>query len=244
MSTINLIPQDYLRQRMQRRVNFVSVILLAVVISGVIGAATVTDRSKNHTQDVRDRIQDEYGQAAKLIRQMQVLEARKAMMLDKAQLTAALVERVPRSTLLAIITNARPKGTSLLKVNLNTRVAKETIPGAGRLSPTGTTVLSGESRSNTAPRTNLVVDLAITGLAHSDADVAKFIANLAGNRLVETVDLTFSQEKIIDAAVVRQFQIRFTLRDDADAIDIAGKLPLKPKKPPAAKAVKTEEAAI
>lgn len=225
MSTINLLPKDYLRRRMQRRVNVVSVILLAIVISGVVGAASVTDRSKSYTQQVRDRIQEEYEQAAQLIRQMQTLEARKAMMMRKAKLTAALVERVPRSTLLAIITNARPKGTSLLKVDLVTRVVKDDSPPAGRLGPTGNTVLSTESRNRTGRKGKVVVDLAITGLAYSDADVAKFIANLASNRLVKTVDLSFSQEKAVKGVMVRQFQIRFRLRDNADAIDIAGKQP-------------------
>ena len=55
MSTINLLPGDYLRQRRGRRVNLVFLVLFSVVVSSVFGAYVVTSRSKNHTLEVRDR---------------------------------------------------------------------------------------------------------------------------------------------------------------------------------------------
>ena len=228
MSTINLLPANYVRQRMQRRVNSVCLALFVVVVSSVICAHLVTDRSKRHTLEVRDRVDAEYAEATKLIQRMQRLEAQKAMMLHKAELTASLVERVPRSTLLAIIANARPTSTSLLNVELTSRRIEKKEPTV-RPSATGNSVLSVVSRAQALQGSRVLVELVVTGLAATDAEVAKFIANLARNRLIETVDLAYSQERLVGKArtKVREFQISLKLKDGADAIDIAKEISAK-----------------
>lgn len=227
MSTINLLPDDYLKRRGQRRSNVVCFGLFAVVVSAVIGANVVTSRSETHTLERRDRVYAEYAKAAKLIEHMQALQTQKALMLKQAELTAALVERMPRSTVLGVISTSCPKGISFDEMTLVCQVAKDKDAATksdgrrrrgSRLSTVSRTV-------GKAPK--IEVKMMITGLAETDSQVARFIANLAGCRpLVKDVSLVFSQEKIVgkeegaEGVAVREFEIRLRLDPEADALDM------------------------
>jgi Tfp pilus assembly protein PilN len=219
MSTINLLPDDYLKQRVQHRISLVCVVLFVVVVITVLGAYAVTERTRARTLQVRDRVNLEYEEATRMIHEMQTLEAQKHMMMTKARLTASLVERVPRSTVLALITNARPEGTSLTEVDLKTKRLRKRTP-AEASGPVGTgSTLTTQPKIELAGQVPIEVNITVKGLAGTDAEVARFIANLARNPLISAVDLSFSKEKVIDEAVVREFQIDLCLRQDVDAID-------------------------
>ncbi len=214
MSTINLLPDDYIRRRADRRTNIICVVLFTMVVGAVIGAHTVTDRSYVHTLEVQQRVDSEYATATELIQQMQQLEAQKSQMLDKANKTSSLVELVPRSVVLGVLTNARPPGTGLLEVRLETtrvdavKVKKMTLTGERR------------GQGANARTTSALVKVKVMGLAPNDAKVAKYIANLARNRLIDSVDLAFSQEKHMGEVAIREFQFNLVLRNDVDAVDV------------------------
>lgn len=221
MSIINLLPDDYLRRRSQRRSNIVCMVLFAVVVSGVIGANAVTSRSERHTLEIRDRVNDEYTKATMLIQHMQSLETQKAVMLEKARLTASLVERMPRSTVLAIVATACPKGVSLAEINL---LCKPPKAASAAPSPHGRRRGARLTTSTRKPGNSgsVEVSMTIAGLAETDTQVAKFIANLAASRpLITDVNLVFSQEKLIDKKVlVREFEVRLQLAPEADAMEM------------------------
>ncbi|MCD6365740.1 MAG: hypothetical protein J7M14_07680, partial [Planctomycetes bacterium] len=177
MSTINLLPDDYIKRRLQSRANIVCLGLFVVIIVAIICAYWVTSASVRRTVEVRDRINAKYIEATRLIEQMQQLEAQKSLMLQKAQATALLVERVPRSVLLAVITNARPDNTSLLQISLTT--TKQNSPAKGQLTTDAKSVLTTQSREEAATAAARIVEMTISGLTTTDANVAKFMANLA-----------------------------------------------------------------
>jgi len=216
MSTINLLPKDYVESRIRRRANVMCLILFAIVLSAVLAAAVVSEQSSRHTQAVRDRIDASYADAAKFLAQMQTLEIQRSQMLHKAEVTTSLVERVPRSTLLAVVTAALPSTCSLEKVTLDTqRVIVREEPAA----PAGKgTKLTTDSRQ-TAKNQSTQVVMEVTGRAFTDVDVARFIANLLRCPLMTSVDLVYSEEKTFDKTAVRQFQVRLELKPNADAID-------------------------
>ncbi len=218
MSTINLLPENYLQRRFQSRANVICLILFVVVISGVICAAAVSKRSTARTLAIRDRVNASYAEAAKLISQMHKLEAQKVEMLRKAELTASLVERVPRSTLLAVVTNALPDGASLQTLGLQTqRLIKRAEPAeSGK--QTGSK-LKTKPRKTPSASDQTTVSLEITGLAATDVQVARFIANLARNPLTASVDLVYSEQKMVKDVTVREFQIRTVLKGQVDAIE-------------------------
>lgn len=224
MSTINLLPENYLHHRRQHRTNVICMALFVVMIGAVFCASVVSKRSLTHTLAVRNRVNTSYTEAAKLISQMHELEAQKINMLRKAELTASLVERVPRSTLLAIITNALPDGASLKALDLQTqRIIRRTEPVADANDSdkqTGTK-LTTEPRKSPTVSAETMVSVEITGLATTDVQVARFIANLARNPLMASVDLGYSEQKKVKDVTVREFQIKTVLKGNVDAIEFA-----------------------
>ena len=114
MTLINLLPEDYIRRKRAQRSNRLCLVLFVVVMAGVLAAAVVSQRCRDNTQSVLDRVDSEYLQATSMMTELGQLQAQKQMMLEKAKSTSALLERVPRSYLLAEITNSLPAGVSLL----------------------------------------------------------------------------------------------------------------------------------
>jgi Tfp pilus assembly protein PilN len=217
MSTINLLPEDYVRRSARRRANVMCLVLFAISMAAVVTAALVSERSSRHTRQVRDQVDDAYTYAARQIQQMQQLEARKQSMLAKAEAISSLLERVPRSHLLGVIANAMPENTSLTRLDLDTKrlVVAAPAPAAGKSEASKFDALSAARSAKALPS---VVTLELTGLAGTDVEVARLIANLARNPLIAAVDLIYSQEKIIDKQPVREFQVHLELRTGADAL--------------------------
>jgi len=219
MSTVNLLPDDYTSMRAQRRANAFISGLFAVVMAGVLTAAAVSQQSNMHTVEAGERTNKSYEEAAKLIGQVRQLEVKRSEMLTKAEHSALLVEKVPRSYLLALVTNALPKGASITRFELVTRqvqAEENRTPAPGKGVRKGKPAQPSSGTSQERPETK--VEAQITGLAATDVEVAKLIANLARSVLMDSVDLVYSQEKLMDEVAVREFQIKVVLRPDADVI--------------------------
>lgn len=230
MSMINLLPKDHLERGARRRSTLLCVVLFGVVMAGVAGAALVSRRSGRHTLEVRNRVNASYARAAELIAQMQRLQATKRAMCKKAETTAGLVERVPRSTLLAIVANALPEGASLTKFTLTTKVTRPVETDASRASKKkrkstkkGTKYDAAKQKAPLAPPAT--VEMVVTGLAHTDLQVARFMAELIRNKLLTSVDLVVSQEKLVNKVPVREFEVKMQLRPGADAIEVLAQPP-------------------
>ena len=219
MSSVNLLPEDYIAWRKQKRASLLCAVLFAVVMIGVLSAAVVSQQSRQHTREVRDRVDQAYQDAQKLITQLQQLESWRGQMLKKAVLTASLQETVLRSYLLATVTKALPPGGSILKFEL---IAKHTkILRSPKGANTRYRRSSAKRGSRAEQLTRLETTITVTGLAGTDVEVAKFIAAMARERLMASVDLVYSQEKEIDKVIVREFQVTMRLRPDAQFIQMA-----------------------
>jgi Tfp pilus assembly protein PilN len=214
MSTINLLPEDYLQRRRQHRGNMICTVLFGVVIVSICAAAVVREQSNRRTREVCDRMSAAYADAAKLIDEVRQLEKQKANMLDKAKRSAALMERMPRSYLLAMLTNALPEGASLKSVRMVIQVVGE---GEGDKSKTKAAAVKAPAAQK-APQ--LAMALSITGKATTDVQVARFIALLAAHPLTDVVDLSYSKEsRDLQDKGTREFQLSVILKPDADVLD-------------------------
>jgi len=215
MSTINLLPAEYLQRRFQHRANVIC-LLLFVLVAGTIGAAAlVSEEHGRNTRKVCARINAQYSDAARLIDEMHRLEVQKQTMLRKAELSAALMERLPRSCTLAAVVNALPDGAALTSLAMKTVLSQAPAPAARSKHEK---LKSGAIQAATPPAT--VVTMVLNGVAATDVEVARFIANLAQNPMTEQVDLVFSQEtRTKETGLVRQFQLTVRLKPNADALD-------------------------
>lgn len=223
MSIINLLPEDYIQGRLRWRANVLCLVLFATVITAVVGTAMFSRHSARHTEEVDQRVQKDYEDAAKLIQQMHQLENEKQRLHQKALSAIPLMERVPRSSLLAVVTNSLPKHASLIRFDMETQ-KKESESQSGSAGAKKATKFAKVSSDRLTSSSQAAVTVKITGLASTDVEVARFIANMARNPLMKSVDLVYSQEKLLDKndPLVREFQVKAELQQDVDAINIVG----------------------
>lgn len=216
MSLVNLLPEDYVARRAQKRANRLCALLFGVVMTGVVAAAVVSEQGHRRTRQVCDRVNLSYADAAKLIRQMQELEATKQEMLKKAKLTAGLLERVPRSYILATITNALPDGGSLTQFELTTK-RRRAPDASGKKKPKSRyDVAAAKHKATPTKLTKVETTIIITGLAGTDVEVGQFIATMDRCPLIEDVVLVYTEEKKVKDTLARKFQVILYLKDDAD----------------------------
>ncbi len=216
MSTINLLPDDYIQRSCQRRANVMCLILFAVTMIAVVAAVVISERRTSGTRLLADQVDTAYEHALADIAKMREMEARRQDMLVKASAASALLERVPRSHLLGIIANALPNNTSIYKLELDT---KRILAAPAATAKPAANKFEAIATAREAQSAGTVVAMEMLGLAGTDVEVARLITNLARNPLIASVDLVYSQERLIEKTPVREFQVHLELKSNADALD-------------------------
>lgn len=223
----SFLPEDYVQQKAEQRVNLISVTLFCVVMFGVVAAFFVTNREWATVKQQQAEINREYAREAEKIEQLKELESQKAEMLQQAEITTALLERVPRSVLLAELINRMPARMTLTELNLTSRRIREQPPPQPAASNQPRSLSSaGRGRRQSAQKNEppptpapprYEFSLQIIGLASTDSDVADYHAALMRCPLLERVELIFSGATVVDSVPMRRFRIETTIRSDADA---------------------------
>ncbi len=224
MSNASFLPEDYLAQKAERRTNIICLSLFGVVMGVVFLLFLFTNRQLSSVKADQDQINVRYQQAALQIRELNELEEQKEQMLEKADLAAALVERVPRSILLAELINRMPDRLGLLEMELKSDKLRNAPPppdpkATGRLKNKPARAQTREEADKAvaevqAPRYQ--VALSLVGIAPSDVEVARYMAQLNAYTLLEEVTLEYSEESDFDGRLMREFRINMNLDPDAD----------------------------
>jgi Tfp pilus assembly protein PilN len=235
---LSFLPDDYLERKARRRTNAICAILFLIVISSIGGAFTVTERSMREIDQQYAAVEQQYTDAAKRIDQVQQMQEKQRTMAHQAELTASLLEKVPRSFLLAELTNGMPEGVSLLDFQLDAKVVTNvTAPQAKTAFELRKAEAGGPTNAVTAlasaqPRI-YDVSMKATGLAQTDVQVAQFISRLNSSKLLKDVNLIFTdefepnKEKNKDSTNLRKFAIEMTLNPDAKVDVDAAQVRLK-----------------
>lgn len=222
----SFLPEDYLQRRAERRTNAVALSLFSIVTVVVVGAFLVTNRQWHDVKRYQEAINVRYAQAAKDIEQLKTLEEQKKALLQKAELTTALIERVPKTVLLAELTNRMPTDVTLLELELkSTRIkdapkveAKEEKKGKKAAAGKAARTAKGEDQEVkavvTAPR--FQSKLAITGVTGSHNSVAEYVTALQSCGLITSVELKFSEKAVIEDQEMNRFRIEAELKAEAD----------------------------
>lgn len=215
MVSLNFVPDDYVQNNESRRVNILCVVLVLVVagaLSAVFGVIKVRQRA-SAGQEVL--VYAEMNQMQQSLVQFEQLQIQRENMMKSALTIADLLESVPRSIVLAQLTNALPLGASLTTVDIIQKEASH---------KTGTQAKShykaAKTKQDTGPvheskEKNLITEVTITGLAASDLQVASYIKNLEESVLLDQVVLIESKEHEIENEVFRQFQLEAKLMREA-----------------------------
>ncbi len=225
---LSFLPDDYLERKAQRRTNAICATLFLVVMVAIGSAFTFTERSMRDAEKEHNTVERKFTEAAKRIEQVQQMQEKQRTMAMQAELTASLLEKVPRSFLLAEITNAMPPGVTLLDLSLESRRQAPPTSGGNKSTFESKKSATADAKKKAAAAAQSEariydVSVKVTGIASTDVQVAQFITRLNQSTLVRDVNLVVSEEFKGEDGPVRKFQIEMMVNPHADVASLAEK---------------------
>jgi hypothetical protein len=222
MANINFVPDDYVQSNESRRTNLVYLILFAVVMTALGGSFVAIKLRQRACSTNEQLVNERMAEIREVINQFEQLQAKRREMMKTALTTAELLEPVPRSVLLASLTNSLPSGVSLVELEL---IQKQPRKSSRTVSITRSSKYQAAQSENATARENfeqeeenpeklLETHISIGGTAPSDLQVASYIERLSGTSLLDRVALVESKECKIEDNTFRQFKLTAMLRKD------------------------------
>jgi Tfp pilus assembly protein PilN len=214
MVNINFVPDDYIQNNESRRTNLIYLILLVVVMAALGGSFITIKVRQRACRAKEELVNTRMTKMNQAIQQFDELQVKKRAMMKTALTTAELLEPVPRSILLASLTNNLPSGVSLVNLTLLQKEPKN------KNQPTVSSKYQAAQSDNTtgqsklSPEQMLDTFIEIEGMAPSDLQVASYIERLSNSTLMHNVALVESKEHKIDESTFRQFKLTAMLKND------------------------------
>ncbi len=218
------------------RANLLMLTLFSVVLAAVLGAFVVTNQKWNRLRDRQASVDEQFIEAAKQIEELKKLESHRASMMEKAEITAALIEKVPRWALLAEIALRMKDDMMLSDVQLKSKRLDPPVtpkaPPPPVKSLAGKSAAAGKQAAN-APKTDekpkvsapkFDYTLTIKGAAKRNNDIADFLTSLKDSPVLTRVELTFIREQKRSDQELREFEITAVVRADAPGQALADSL--------------------
>jgi Tfp pilus assembly protein PilN len=213
MANINFVPDDYVQSNESRRANLMCLVLFSVVMAALAGSFMTIKMRQRACHAEESLVNAKMAKMQESIKKFEELQTRRKEMMRTALTTAELIEPIPRSVVLASLTNNLPAGVSLTKLNL---VQKEPPRTASDKSTKNRyQAAQGQGGSESEARVSgeklLVTHMEIEGMAPSDLQVSAYMERLDSSVLVSNVALVESQEKKVEETTFRNFKLTATL---------------------------------
>ena len=190
------------------------------MVTGVAGAVLVTEQRRKNLDQRAQQVSNQVAQAEQSLKQLEAVESRRKQVIDKARTSAALIETIPQSLIIAMVTNKLPEGAALIDYQMKTRELQSQIILAKaqekKIKPLAKKKAGAEEPPKPLGPPRIETTLELTGIAWSDMQVAEFVANLNRSPLLENVDLQYAKEHEQDGEQLRLFEVHAKLADDAD----------------------------
>ena len=222
---LSFLPDDYLDRKQRRRTNAICAVLFCIVISSIAGAFTVTERSMREIEKQAADVDVQYTGAAKRIDQYKQMEEKQRTMQHQAELTASLLEKVPRSKILARVTNGIPQGVSLLDFSMASTLStasQQKVPQTA-FDARKAEIDAGKGVVNAMASQPRVYDVMmhLTGVAPNDGQVSRFITKLNSTPMFKDVNLVYTDEFVVGDKEnrLRKFSIEMNLNPNAPLDD-------------------------
>lgn len=231
----SFLPEDFVVETRERRTGLLAVVLFPVMILAVFAAFLVTNRQWTEVRAAQASVDQETERVAREISEMKSLEKIRAQMDAKAELARGLLEPVPRSVLLAVLTNTMPSNVALASFELRTEQIKPTKadaksdakndakndakadPKTRSARPAASKPRSGAAAPEATPepvrrRTHIV----LVGLAPSLLEVGRWMTALERVPVFAAVRLELMEEKALDGVKLSEFRIAIRIEPEAD----------------------------
>jgi len=220
MVDVNFVPDDYTQSNESHRTNFIYLVLFAVLMTALGGSfAALKIRQRDRIAD-EELVNKKLAEEQEAIKQLEELQAKRREMMKTALTTAELVEPVPRSILLASLTNNLPTGVSLLDLKLVQKQGKPNTPVAptskyqAAQTQKGSQADAQEADAPANPEKLLETHIDIGGIAPSDLQVSKYMERMTNSNVLDNVELVESKEYKVEGNTLRQFKLRAMLKKD------------------------------
>ncbi|MEN8127437.1 MAG: PilN domain-containing protein [Planctomycetota bacterium] len=213
MATINFVPDDYVQQRKASRTNVLYLMLLLAMF-GAIGITFGFIKMRQRSVQVElAQLNDRMAKAQQQIAQLEDLKVKSKTMMKTMVMTAELLEPVPRSIILASLTNNLPSGVSLLEFGLEEKET-QVVRSPGQHSGGSQYKKKAATGAQNGSQKKITTNLKIKGIAPSDIQVAGFIARLSDAVLFDKVSLVESKEVEVKKVKYREFHLSAVVRSD------------------------------
>jgi Tfp pilus assembly protein PilN len=214
MVNINFVPDDYIQNNESKRTNLIYLILFVVVMTA-LGGSFVTIKIRQRACRAKENlVNSRMTKMHEAIQQFDELQVKKRAMMKTALTTAELLEPVPRSILLASLTNNLPSGVSLVNLTLLQKEPKNNSHVSVSSKYQAAQAESKAGSTRLSPEQMLETYIEIEGMAPSDLQVASYIERLSNSTLMDNVALVESKEHKIDDSTFRQFKLTAMLKND------------------------------
>ena len=219
MSKVNFVPDDYIQNTQSRRTNMMYIVLFSLLMVA-LGSVFMTIKVRQRASDaIEKRIDAQLAQKREDIARIEQIQSKRKQILKTALTTVDLLEPVPRSVLLASLTNNLPQGASFLKLSLVQKKSKRKTVTVSSNYKKAKDEKAKASRPRVSKEKLLDTLIDIEGVAPSDLQVAFYIENLNNSYLLDNVTLVESKEHKIKDTTFRQFKLKAMLRRDAYITD-------------------------
>jgi Tfp pilus assembly protein PilN len=224
MVNINFIPDDYIRNNESRRINLICIALLSIILVAIMGAFGAI-RMRQRTLNIREAsIDTDLTKKKGQIKTIDQLQKQRNTMWSTALMTVELIDPVPKSMLLASLTNSLPKGVSFLRLSL---IQKEQAANSQQQRNAANKYEAMQDKEKTAAAVRsskekmLDTQINIEGIAPSDIEVAAYIEQLSRSALLTDVALVESvqmpnqsSKQDSQEGKMRRFKLSALLRKD------------------------------
>lgn len=202
MSTMNLLPDYYVKKRYRNRVNLVCVVLFAVVMAVIIGAELLLSGRDAKIQSEYAEVDEEFTKTADFLKKdFFQLQGQKQAMLREAQAVAEREDRIPRSYVLAVITNVCTENLSFREILLTTIDPNKQVSKKRAVKR----ITSETQDEEEKPKLPLIIEVKLQGEAQKDSDVTNLFSALKSHPLMKKVDLKYIREEGSDTKAKRLF---------------------------------------
>ena len=229
---LSFLPDDYLERKARRRASILCGVLAVIVLGVIVSAFQYQDKITKAVDAKEAAVEQQYTDAARRIEKVNQMRAQQQQVVRRAELAASLVEKVPRSNVLAEFTNSLPPGLSLLNMAMESKERSGAAPPAMTAFEQKRAALEGRPvNAMVAPKTYDVY-LKLEGVATTDVQVGDFMEKLKRSALFKDVNLIYTEEfkststsQSGNAAgkddVLRKFQIELMLNPNAEVVNPA-----------------------
>jgi len=236
MNNLNLLPESYVKQRFRHHVDLLCVVLFAIVMAGVIVTEMVSRRRFHEVQHTHTQVNTKFSGAAGFVNGYFTLQGQRNRLLRKAEIASAMEERIPRSYLLAVVTNARCGTVCLTAMDVDAcEVRPDGAEGdMGRKGKKGKTHKSSrkkreqkKTKKETPKRPDVIITIKLQGISETDEDIADFVEILRKSPLLKEVKWRYAKEVRVqvrdESRLCRKFEVKIVVRKNADVLDVIDK---------------------